>query len=87
MYITCQPPCVCAPSSYTTHATVEYTFIHRSLPVWVQPANGVCDIRFNVSSLFSGRVALMAATLSAPLAGNKSVDTDSLYHITGTAVQ
>lgn len=40
-----------------------------------------CNVRIKVQRFVRGRVALKAATLSAPLPGNQSVRTDTLYHL------
>ena len=79
--ITCLAPCQCSPTRYVTHSVRPYTYIRRSNPAWVTPSAGVCDVEVRVSRFAKGWVALKAATLAAPLAGNKSVNTDTLYHL------
>ncbi|KAL1503541.1 hypothetical protein AB1Y20_012020 [Prymnesium parvum] len=82
--IQCLSPCWCARSTFTTDARVErrmYTYIKRSEPAWLVATNGFCDVELRVLRFVRGRVALKAATVSAPLEGNTSVNTDTLYHL------
>ena len=79
--ITCRPPCRCAPTADSTHSNRKFTYIRRSEPAWCVPANGRCDVQVHVHRLRKGVVAIKAATLAAPIAGNNSVNTDTLYHL------
>ena len=82
--ISCVPPCACPPTLYSTDSKRDrrrYTYIKRSEPAWLVPAHGRCDVELRVVRFSRGKVALKAATLAAPLPGNASVNTDTLYHL------
>lgn len=84
--ISCMPPCFCLPTHFDAHAVQKYSFSQRSRPRWTVLGNdGVCDIRVRVLELAQGRLMVHALTYSAALAGNKSVDTNSLYSLLGHA--
>ena len=82
--ISCVPQCACPPTLYSTDSKRDrrrYTYIKRSEPEWLVPAHGRCDVELRVVRFSRGKVALKAATLAAPLPGNASVNTDTLYHL------
>ena len=83
--ITCLAPCECAPAEFDAHSAKKYTYSQRAPPRWaVTGPDGVCDVRVHVSALAKGRIMVQALTFSAPLPGNKSVDTNTLYSLLGT---
>ena len=80
----CLPPCACAPGDFATHSDKSYTYSQRAPPRWaVAGGDGTCDVRVRVKRLAYGRVMVQALTFSAPLPGNRSVDTNTLYSLLG----
>ena len=73
----------CLPTIFNVHAVQKYTFSQRSQPQWALFDRGVCDVRVRVLDLTAGHAMIHALTFSAPLHGNKSVDTNSLYSLLG----
>ena len=80
-HISCVAPCECRHVTYDVHADKRYTYAQRSTPRWVTlpPDGSVCLVQVRVDEHRKGRVMVQAVTLAAPLAGNKSVSTNTLY--------
>jgi hypothetical protein len=74
----CVAPCVCAPVAINATNPKPFTGTAFTPAVWValtrtHDGSFECVLRVGVAALAGGRLLIQAATLSAPLPGNRSI--------------